>query len=200
MTLAIWSPETQVRTGSDARTSVYEPTITTLPTGGYVVGWRESDQLKFKIYDGLGNTTGTIYSVNAGVGVQSAFEIHAIGNEGGFAVSWNVGGPNGGARALNVRVFSPEGTPGVVTNLTASTGDSQFLAAMAQGQNGGFVSTYKDNGQIRFSIHDSNGAIVRTLHVNADTPGRQSTFQMWLASRIRNISCVIRRVATRTIE
>lgn len=157
MTLAIWGTEKVVRY---AGTSVDDPAITALPTGGYVVGWRENQQLKFKLYDGLGNSTGTIYSLDVSAGDQRYLDFQAIGNEGAFAVSWTIG------RTVKAVVFGPSGTAGTIQTLSTTAAD--YVAPLAAGPNGGFVSVHKAGEALNLSVHGADGAVVRTLHLNPD--------------------------------
>jgi hypothetical protein len=50
MTFKIWGTEDSVRFGN----SLDRDAVTMLPTGGYVVTWRENQKIAFQLYDGNG--------------------------------------------------------------------------------------------------------------------------------------------------
>src|SRR5690349_5803301 len=103
MTFDVCRAEQDVRLG-EVVASTDRPVVAYLPNGGYVVGWRENNQLKFKIYNGLGDSDGTVYSVDTGATPENTLDIQAVGPDGNFAVSWNaVGSPK---NELKTRVFT----------------------------------------------------------------------------------------------
>src|SRR3954447_18779024 len=107
MTFAIWKPKYDIRQGNNASVGAdaERPTIAHLPNGGYVVAWSEGDnQLKFKVYNGAGETNGPIYSVDAASALGMNIDIQPVGTDGSFAVGWNSGDIHNAT--LKVRVFT----------------------------------------------------------------------------------------------
>lgn len=163
MTISIWKPEQNIRTGAEVGFAVDRPAIAALPNGGYVVGWREGNVLKFKVYDGLGNSNGVVTSVAAsGAANQNYLSIKAIGNEGRFAVSWNES--TGTDYDLKTRVFEADLTAGTVHKIADPTAET-YISAMATRSNGGFVSISMDGTKLNFEIHDATGGSIRTVEL-----------------------------------
>jgi hypothetical protein len=160
MTFAVWKAKYDVRLGEATNSYADRPSIAYLPNGGYVVGWRENNQLKFKVYDGGGNTDGTVYSVDAAAEKGNNLDIQAIGTDGSFVVSWNAGANINGE--MKSRVFTHNGdgsyTGGEIrTEHTNQTGAAE-LASLSVNENGGSVSTYTDGVSVYLRLHGDDGS------------------------------------------
>ena len=168
MTLAIWGTERFARLGEDGGASVYRPALATLPNGGYVVGWREGNALKIKVFDGAGDTTGTVYYVDqAGAAwSQNYLDIQAVGDNGSFAITWNVTAthPN---YDLKTRVFTSDGngnlTGGTVHTIGAAFSTSSVSNASMASHDNGYVATYMQGTNVAFTILDESGAKVASI-------------------------------------
>ncbi len=160
MTFAIWRAEQDVRLGEATNSYADRPAIAYLPNGGYVVGWREADQLKFKVYNGAGDSTGVVYSVDSGAEPENHLDIQAVGADGSFVVSWNAGTDSN--LDLKTRVFSHNGdgnyAGGTINTVHENVTNPAELASLTSKMNGGFASTYMVGADVYFSMHDPNGA------------------------------------------
>jgi hypothetical protein len=170
MTITIWQPELTVRSGNEFKVSMNYPAVGTLPNGGYVIGWNENNVLKFKVYNGSGDTDGTIYSVDsAGIGSgQTNLRIQAVGNDGDFAVSWVAKSSNGN-NDFKTRVFTDDNKGGFIGGAvqTVSEPTIQFndIPNMDDAPSGGYVRTYKDKLNIVFELHNANGERVSRVDI-----------------------------------
>jgi hypothetical protein len=168
MTLAIWGTERYARLGEDAGASVYRPALATLPNGGYVIGWREGNALKIKVFDGSGDTTGTVYYVDqAGAAwSQSYLDIQAVGDDGSFAITWNVTAthPN---YDLKTRIFMPDAngnlTGGTVQTVGAAFSTSSVSNSSMASHDNGYVATYMQGTNVAFAVLDETGAKVASI-------------------------------------
>ncbi|MEZ0167752.1 calcium-binding protein [Microvirga sp. TS319] len=157
-----------MRLGEDSGNSVYRPALATLPNGGYVIGWREGSALKLKVFDGSGDTTGTVYYVDqaGAVSAQNYLDIQAVGNDGGFAVTWNATAthPN---YDLKTRVFTPDSngnlTGGAVHTVGSAFSTSSASNASMTSHDNGYVATYMQGTNVVFAVLDANGAKVATI-------------------------------------
>ena len=174
MTFAIWMAEQDVRTGEATNSYADRPSIAYLPNGGYVVGWRENNLLKFKIYNGGGesqkNPDGSdkIYSVDGGTTAENNLNIQSTGDDGGFVVSWNESaGPN--VSDMKTRVFTPDAqgnyAGGAVTTVGTTTGAAEMVSVSAR-MVGGYLSTYTDGTDVYMTINDGTGAVIQTYKVH----------------------------------
>lgn len=173
MTISVWKPEQEVRSGDAIKISLNYSTIATLPNGGYVIGWNEGNALKFQVFNGSGQTDGKIYYVDqAGIGsAQNNLTIQAIGTEGGFAVSWNTKSTTGtNVFDLKTRVFTPDDkvgfTGGAIETVNAAfTGTFEISSMEENASNNGYVSTYKTGSSIVFEAHNATGAKTGSVDV-----------------------------------
>jgi Ca2+-binding RTX toxin-like protein len=165
VTFKIWRAEQDVRISEDAGGSTDRPSIAYLPNGGYVVGWRENNLLKFKVYNGNGDVTGpgagTVYTVDGGTGNENNLNIQAIGTDGSFAISWNEGLTNNYDLKTRVFTLNDNGTyvGGPVNDIHhASSGNTAELASLTLTMDGGIVSTYMVGNDVYMAAHDASGA------------------------------------------
>src|SRR4051794_38993173 len=126
MTFAIWKPKYDIRQGDDngVKADAERPTIAYLPNGGYVVAWSEGDnQLKFKVYNGAGETNGTVYSVDTASARGMNIDVQPVGNDGSFAVGWNSGDATNATLKVRVFTHNTDGTytGGTITNVQSNT-------------------------------------------------------------------------------
>ncbi|MGO4706721.1 hypothetical protein AB4072_13215 [Microvirga sp. 2MCAF38] len=174
MTITVWTPEQSVRSGNEFKTSMGYPAVTTLPNGGYVIGWSEKSVLKFKVFNGSGESNGQVYFVDqAGIGVsQNNLRIQAIGNDGSFAISWNATAPFG--FDLKTRVFTADDKGGFAAGDIQTVGNAFLhgfsIANMDEARDGGYVRTYENGTGIAFEVHNSSGerAAITTVVNNAN--------------------------------
>ncbi|MFC1457602.1 calcium-binding protein [Microvirga arabica] len=172
MTFAVWKAKYDVRLGEATNSYADRPTIAYLPNGGYVVGWREANKLKFKIYNGAGeslkNTDGTdkVYSVDAmsDAGNQNNLDIQAIGTDGSFAITWNE--TIGSNSALKTSIFAlndkSEYVSGGITQIGTTPGSSSTsteLASVSAKMGGGFISTYSDGQSVFLVLHNASSEV-----------------------------------------
>ncbi|MBB4041689.1 hypothetical protein GGR34_003367 [Microvirga flocculans] len=167
MTLDFWATERTARFGEEGGGSAYRPALATLPNGGYVIGWREGNTLKIKVFNGSGDTDGQVYYVDAGgaASTQNYLELQAVGDDGGFAVTWNVTGTT--AFDLKTKVFTPGDngvlTGGPVRTVAAAFSTSSVSIASMESHDTGYVSTFMQGTSIVFSVHDSTGAVIGSV-------------------------------------
>src|SRR5215218_2069206 len=159
MTFAIWKAKYNVRLGEDGGAAAELPVITHLPNGGYVVAWKEGAQLKLKIYNGAGDTNGTIHSVETTTAAGNYIDIQPIGSNGDFALGWNAGQtPNAD---LRVRVFTHHDdgtyTGGTVQTVQSNTTGSLELPSIVARPDGSFISTYTNGQDVFFQLHAADG-------------------------------------------
>ncbi|MET0527460.1 MAG: calcium-binding protein [Microvirga sp.] len=170
MTFAVWKPKYDIRQGDDptVRAEAERPVVAYLPNGGYVVAWSEGDnQLKLKIYNGAGDTNGTVYSVDAASARGMNIDIQPIGTNGNFAVGWNSG--TTGSATLKVRVFTHNNdgtyTGGTITDVQSNTTGSSEIPSLSARTGGGFTSTYTNGSNVFLRLHEADGSTSRTVQM-----------------------------------
>ncbi|MBM6579131.1 hypothetical protein ILT44_02960 [Microvirga sp. BT689] len=161
MTFAIWKAKYDVRLGEVSGQYADRPSIAYLPNGGYVVGWREANQLKFQVYDGGGNTDGAVYSIDTENTPGNNLDIQAIGTDGSFVVSWNAGAVTNGTLKTRVFTLKDDGSysGGDVRTVTTNVTGASELASVSSKMDGGFVSIYTKNNFVYFQAHAADGSL-----------------------------------------
>jgi Ca2+-binding RTX toxin-like protein len=160
MTFAIWKAKYDIQLGEVSGQYADRPSIAYLPNGGYVVGWREANQLKFKIYDGAGNTDGVAYSIDTENTLGNNLDIQAIGTDGSFVVSWNAGAVTNGTLKARVFTLKNDGSysGGDVRTITTNVTGASELASLSSKMDGGFASIYTKNNFIYLQMHAADGS------------------------------------------
>src|SRR5215208_7669828 len=99
MTFKIWGTENTI----NHKIGVDYDAITMLPTGGYVVTWRENNKIAFQLYDGNGTTDNITRFVEAsGTGLTQQFsDVFAYDSDGGFVITWIEGNGTTGRTLKN---------------------------------------------------------------------------------------------------
>ncbi|NIX76035.1 calcium-binding protein [Microvirga terricola] len=166
MTYRIWGTEDDVRTRSG--TSVDRDFIGTLPTGGYVVGWREGQKLYFQIYTSTGVKMGGPHAVStSGAVYQNSGTIQAVGNDGSFAISWNESTGSVNSSAIKTSVFNASGA---LVGSTRTVVDNQSLGqldtpSLARYGDTGFLTVYNTNDSLRLAAHNLDGTVRSDINV-----------------------------------
>jgi hypothetical protein len=158
---------TEIRVNSATAGDQYNPLITALSNGGFVVTWTDTSQgvggtggdtsstaMKAQVFAAGGAPVGPEILVNsATVGDQDRQQITALSN-GGFVVTWEdfskgVGGTGGdtSGEAVKAQVFAAGGAPvGSEILVNSATASDQFAPQITALSSGGFVVAWHDDG------------------------------------------------------
>ncbi len=163
--------ETRINTTTDG--DQYEPAITALADGGYVVTWRSygqdgsGDGIYAQRYDAAGAVVGDETRINATtVSDQSAPAMTALA-DGGYVVTWQSYGQDGSGDGIYAQRYDAAG--GVVgdeTRINATTVNDQSAPAITALADGGYVVTWQSADQdgsgygIYAQHYDAAGAVV----------------------------------------
>ena len=185
----------------------FEPQITALSNGGFVVTWQDASQgdggaagdtsggrsQGADVHRG-GRPVGAEILVNTATdGDQKAPEITALSN-GGFVVTWTdasggVGGATGDTSDLAVKaqVFTAAGVPVggeiLVNTATEAAQDTPQITALS---NGGFVVTWRDFSQgVGGATGDTSSAVKAQVFPQ---PAQRSAARSWSTPRPRSIN------------
>jgi Ca2+-binding RTX toxin-like protein len=174
----------------------YEPQITALSNGGFVVAWPDDSQsggdtsgggVRAQVFAAAGAPVGSEILVNATTaGPQGGPQITALSN-GGFVVTWEDDSQSGGDAsdgAVRAQVFGADGTPvGTEILINTTTADDQFEPRITALADGGFVVTWIDNSQsgsdtssyaVRAQVFDAGGTpLGAEISVNTTTANGQ---------------------------
>ncbi|HEX8302688.1 Ig-like domain-containing protein [Sphingomonas sp.] len=162
----------------------YEPTITSLSDGGFVIAWRDSSQqggdtdtgIRAQRFNASGARVGSEILVNTTTqGYQGEPAMTALSN-GGFVVTWQTQGTGNNQDYENVmgQVFNAQGQRvGGEFQANSVVVGSQYQSAITALPNGGFVITWIDNSahynnnngstdysDIRAQVFDGSGQAV----------------------------------------
>jgi hypothetical protein len=174
----------------------YQPTITSLADGGFVVTWYDfsgiggdvyNAGIKAQIFGATGTPVGGEFLVNTvAAGSQNAPTITGLAN-GGFVVTWQDGSGIGGdasGTGIKAQIFGATGAPvgsEFLVNTVAEGG--QYAPTITGLANGGFVVAWYDNSgtgddadgySIKARVFDATGAPVGgEFLVNTVTAGSQ---------------------------
>ncbi|MBQ0821371.1 calcium-binding protein [Microvirga sp. HBU67558] len=150
----IWKIQSDVST---AGKGVDLDTLTMLPTGGYIVTWRDSERIAFQLYDGKGDKVGVNQFVPK-TNAQQFADVQPIGLDGDFAIIWTENtGTNASARDVKSLKYSFDGTtsnPVVTLATTTNVQDSVQMSANSQG----WMTVYVDNNSVRMAQYSGDGA------------------------------------------
>ncbi|MCD2175782.1 VCBS domain-containing protein [Rhizobium sp. C4] len=150
----------------------FEPDITALSNGGFVITWTSDDHetdtsgygIKAQIFDAHGNAVGSEFIVNNQMaGDQTKPAITALSN-GGFVMAWESSDRVDDTSGLGIkaRLFDANGTPvGREFLVNTDTESSQRHPAIAALANGGFVITWQgldaSASGVKAQIYDAQG-------------------------------------------
>jgi len=162
----------------------FNPSVTVLSDGGWVVTWLSSDQegsdteTYQQAYNPNGSKQGVETRVNSYViGHQSAHRVVALDN-GGWVTTWVSAGQDGSSGGVYQQLFNSDGSPnGAEERVNTSTLYSQYEASICALQDGGWVITWTDdyNYEIYQQAYAANGQPVGSeTHVNTSTQSEQS--------------------------
>jgi|GEM_PF-1582562 len=169
----------------------YDPHVTALAGGGFIVTWRSADGedndgygIKAQIFDADGKTVDAEFLVNTETeGGQYYPHVTTLAS-GGFVIAWQSSGSQDGDRyGIKAQIYGADGKPAggefLVNTETKSSQVNPDIAALA---NGGFVITWhSSDGQddtsdtgIKAQIFDAGGdAVGEEFLVNTQTQGSQ---------------------------
>ena len=177
----------QIQVNTGAGTQFFDPAITTLTNGNFVVSWESDSPLAIpgrevlvRIFDNTGAAvTGEIVVNQTTVGVQEDSHVTALAG-GRFVVTWeDESGTDGDGEGVFARVFEANGTAVTgefqVNQTTAGDQDDVSATGLA---GGGFVVTWEDPSQ----DGSSNAAMGRLFDADGNALGdefqiNQSTFE-----------------------
>jgi Ca2+-binding RTX toxin-like protein len=177
--------EFQVNTYTDSLQ--YNPSITALSDGGFVVTWESlgqdgsSDEIYGQRYDQNGNPLGNEFRVNTYTdSSQRSPSITAL-SDGGFVVTWQSYGQDGSEMGIYAQRYDQNGNPlGEEFQVNTYTDSSQSSPSVTALSDGGFVVTWQSWGQdgsemgIYAQRYDENGnPLGEEFQVNTDTDGLQ---------------------------
>jgi Ca2+-binding RTX toxin-like protein len=160
------------------------PSITALPSGGFIMAWLQSSDVYAQVYENDGTSVGTAFAVAAGAGIEGWPTTTALAG-GGFVISWMEQSAALNPRVIKAQVFAEDGNrvgsviavntvPGVPweTKVT-SLADGGFLIAWSAPS--GALGDGAGTG-ITAQIFDSAGTKIGSeMLVNSETAGDQSS-------------------------
>ena len=130
------------------------PSVAPLADGGFVVVWQSDGQdgsylgVYGQRYDEAGNAVGNEFLVNTNTAWSQGAPVVAPLATGGFVVSWNSSGQDGGGYGIYARSYDAGGRPaGGEVQLNAWTAGDQTLPAVATVPDGGFLAAWQSKGQ-----------------------------------------------------
>ena len=162
---------TEVHVNTYTNLNQYDPEITTLDNGDFVVTWQsqEQDGDGYGIYQQRFNADGTKHGSENRVNLASArdqthADITALSN-GGYVVTWETVGKNNTAGEIRARVFDADGDMlGKELRVNTHTNSEQLDPSVAVLKNGRFVIAWQsydkdgDEGAICQRIFSDTGA------------------------------------------
>nr|WP_321443437.1 Ig-like domain-containing protein [uncultured Cohaesibacter sp.] len=159
--------------------SQFNPTITSLSNGGFVVTWISGDQqqgdtssngIKARIFDANGNETVSEFLVNEFTDNDQYYPSVTSLSNGGFVVTWTSTDRQQGdtsGNSIKARIFDADGNETVSEFLVNEfTNSGQLNPSITSLSNGGFVVTWQSNDAqqgdtsrngIKARIFDANG-------------------------------------------
>ena len=180
VSVAAGAGETRISTVDEQ----YEPAITGLTDGGYVVTWMvyvpdgSGWSIRAQRYDRTGVTVGGETQLTTGNENRQP-EIAAL-SDGGYAVTWRSDGDGHGAGVYAQRYDSSGAAVGSATQVNSTTFHNQYQSAITGLADGGYVVTwmsYEQDGSaggVYMQRYGSSGAAVGgEMRVNTTTAGDQ---------------------------
>jgi Ca2+-binding RTX toxin-like protein len=146
---------------STPRNSNYEPKIQGLANGGFVIAWEDetgdadNGSVQARVYGADGAPVGTAILVNTTTdGTQSDPRIAALA-DGGFVIAFTDGDAGADVRA---QAFSEAGARvGTEILVNSTTAGDQGNAQVTALDEGGFVVTWRDAGDLRAQVFGIEG-------------------------------------------
>ena len=169
---------------SEAVNSQWQPAITALSSGGFVVTWYASG-IKAQMFDASGTAQGSEFLVSSGTASNQVEPAIAALSGGGFVVTWRTNSTtqDGSGSAIKAQVFDATGTvQGSEFLVNSETVNYQYSPAITALSNGGFVVTWYTNdttqdgsgNAIKAQVFDASGtAQSGEFLVNSETSGSQ---------------------------
>ncbi len=156
--------------------SQFQPTITALDNGKFVVAWTDASQtggdpsgyaVRAQVFDADGSVSGAAFLVNTTVTNNQSDPTVAALTDGRFVVTWTDDGQTGGdlsGFAIRAQIFLADGTTSgaeFLVNTTVTAG--QFQPSITVLANGSFVAAWTDfsNGtdsDIRAQVFNADGS------------------------------------------
>ncbi len=176
--------EFQVNTyTTDFQTS---PSITPMTGGGFVVTWESNGQdgagsgIYGQTYDADGDASGSEFQVNTyTTSDQWASSVAALA-DGGFVVTWQSNGQDGGGYGIYGQRYSANGIPlGNEFAINTTTANDQSFPVVAALSDGGFVVVWESTAQDGSGIgiygrqYEVDGSAGSEFRINTYTPDDQ---------------------------
>ena len=157
----------------------FDPSITALANGGFVVSWVSFSQdgnsygIYAQRYDANGLAQGSEFQVNTHIAnSQQNPAITALSN-GGFVVSWMSSGQDGSGYGIYAQRYDADGVAqGSEFQVNTHTTNSQQNPTISALSNGGFVVSWHSNSQ------DGSGLGIYAQRYDADGVAQGSEFQV----------------------
>jgi hypothetical protein len=136
----------------------YEPTITALPDGRFVVVWSDTSNgvdvdIRARVFNADGSPMADEFAVGSTVADQQYEPAVSALQDGRFVVTWS-DTSNGTDVDVRARIFNGDGSPSagefIVTTMTAADQFEPTVATLADGR---FVATWADNSGASCDIH-----------------------------------------------
>jgi Ca2+-binding RTX toxin-like protein len=156
----------------------YEPTITALADGRFVVAWTDSSQaggdsssvaVRAQVFNADGTKAGAEFRVNTTTNKDQYEPTITALSDGRFVVAWTDSSQAGGdtsSVAVRAQVFNADGTKaGAEFLVNTTTSNGQYQPAIAALADGGFVIAWTD---VSGTGEDASGSAVRAQVFAAD--------------------------------
>jgi len=129
---------------------MFDPQVSALAGGGFVVTWEKGDDIFYRVYDSAGVAATAALAVTTTVGAQNEASVEGLA-DGSFVVVWD----DDTANILRGRRFTAAGVPmGSEFSVSDAAGQELSIAAFADGR---FAVTWTDltaDLQVRTRIFD----------------------------------------------
>ena len=163
----------EFKVDTSGSTSLFEPEITALENGGFVISWADWDgfEVKARLYDANGFPAGAEFTINANTnGTQDSADITALAS-GGFVATWRTtdAAADGSGEAVKAQIFAANGARvGGEFLVNSHKPDGQYDPSITALAGGGFVITWAtrdpaqdgSSGAVKGQIFDASGARV----------------------------------------
>ncbi|KPG00112.1 hypothetical protein IP87_03475, partial [beta proteobacterium AAP121] len=147
--------ETRANPAGLGTVSQYEPSITGLVGGGFVVTWSDdgadgnSNGINGQRFDASGNAQGASFRVNTYTTSSQDNSVVTALNDGGFLVTWRSEGQDSSSGGIFSQRYAADGSPvGAEFRVNTTVSGNQFDAAVAALSTGGWVVAWESSGQI----------------------------------------------------
>lgn len=139
----------ETRVGDVSDDLQFEPAITALANGGFVLTWDGADGISAQLYDAAGNAVGGELRVSATPGESARSEVTAL-EDGGFAITWTNWNTDGDEISVYTRRFDANGeSEGTSLRLTGTAEDDVI--------NGGYGAQYIDGKEGNDTLNGGAG-------------------------------------------